>query len=84
MTFNDKIILPIGFHLPSFGSYFSAVFIASLRLIPPTAYITWCEEAYLRGRIRPDIVFSFGNKRNFVASKSKSLKSKISNNITNS
>ena len=67
---------PIVFQRPSFTSNFSALFRASLLLIPPTAYITWCAEEALRGSTfaKADWERRFGSNKYSVVLNSKSLR----------
>ena len=51
LKFKTTIYLQIGVHFPSFGSYFSPLLLASLRLIPPTEYNTWWSDVGLRCRV---------------------------------
>ena len=69
---------PIAFHLPSRGSYFSPLLLASRRLIPPIAYNTWFTEV---GRLGATLRFwlwtwdfLLGRSRYSVASSRRSLR----------
>ena len=80
-----KSTSPIVFQRPSFTSNFSALFRASLLLIPPTAYITWCADEALRGSTfaKADWERRFGSKKYSIVWSSKSLRCK-NNNAKNS
>ena len=81
----NQVILPIVFHFRSRGSYFSPLLLASLRLIPPMAYITWFTVAGLLGETLWLWIWDrrFGRRRHPAASSNRSLLNETQKQIRN-
>lgn len=81
----NQVILPIVFHFLSRGSYFSPLLLASLRLIPPMAYITWFTVVGLLGETLWLRIWDrrFGRRRHSAASNNRSLLNEMQKQIRN-